>query len=101
MLASKLSANPRIKVLLIEAGGDAPWYSWIPLVAPILQGGSYDWRLRTVPQSNAQGALNNRVRFPSSFITSLAKKGKRSQKLNLSIRNPFGLGGKWWEEQDR
>lgn len=63
VLASKLSANPRLKVLLIEAGGDAPWYSWIPLVAPVLQGGSYDWRFRTVPQKDAQGALHNRESF--------------------------------------
>lgn len=66
VLASKLSANPRIKVLLIEAGGDAPWYSWIPFVAPILQGGSYDWRFRTVSQESALGALNNRVSCSTS-----------------------------------
>jgi len=60
VLASRLSANPSNKVLLIEAGGDAPWYSWMPLVAPFMQGRSVDWRLRTVPQKNSSRALHNR-----------------------------------------
>ena len=65
VLASRLSANPSNKVLLIEAGGDAPWYSWMPLVAPFMQGRSVDWRLRTVPQKNSSRALHNRVRLLS------------------------------------
>ncbi|KZS16816.1 Neither inactivation nor afterpotential protein G [Daphnia magna] len=63
VLAAKLAAS-NSKVLVIEAGGEPPWYSWIPLVAPILQGSEqYDWRFRTVPQKFAAGALHGNQAF--------------------------------------
>jgi hypothetical protein len=60
VLAAKL-AGSNSKVLVIEAGGEPPWYSWIPLIAPILQGSQHDWRFRTVPQKFAAGALHGNV----------------------------------------
>ncbi len=66
VLAAKLAAaedGPSSgKVLVIEAGGEPPWYSWIPLIAPVLQGSTkHDWRFQTVPQKFAAGALHNNV----------------------------------------
>lgn len=61
VLAAKL-AGSNSNVLVIEAGGEPPWYSWIPLIAPILQGSQqHDWRFRTVPQKFAAGALHGNV----------------------------------------
>jgi hypothetical protein len=64
--------------LVIEAGGEPPWYSWVPLIAPILQGSQhYDWRFRTVPQKFAAGALHGNVIFKkllcSQFLNSNLK----------------------------
>lgn len=50
-------------ILLIEAGGTAPFISSIPLVAPLLQGYSSDWAYKTVPQEDSQYGMKNRVRF--------------------------------------
>ena len=61
VLAERLSANPLNRVLLIESGGDAPWYSWIPFASPLLQVSRHDWEYRTVTQKHAAGALRNRV----------------------------------------
>lgn len=62
VLAAKLAETGKSKVLLLEAGSSPPWYSWIPLIAPIMQGSkTYDWLLRTVPQKKAGGALRNNV----------------------------------------
>jgi hypothetical protein len=77
VLAAKL-AGSNSKVLVIEAGGEPPWYSWVPLIAPILQGSQhYDWRFRTVPQKFAAGALHGNVIFKnlscSQFLNSNLK----------------------------
>lgn len=62
VLAAKLAAAEDGKVLVIEAGGEPPWYSWIPLIAPVLQGSTkHDWRFQTLPQKFAAGALHNNV----------------------------------------
>lgn len=50
-------------ILVIEAGGTAPFISSIPLVAPLLQGFSSDWAYKTVPQEDSQYGMKNRVRF--------------------------------------
>lgn len=73
VLAAKLSAaDPLNRILLIEAGGEPPWYSWIPLIAPVLQGTRHDWKYKTTSQKNAAGALNNNVIiYLSLFYSSL------------------------------
>lgn len=51
------------KVLLLEAGGDAPPFLDIPLLAPLIQNTPYDWQYKTVPQENACKGLRNNVRY--------------------------------------
>ena len=75
VLAAKLAEDGLAanKVLVIEAGGKPPWYSWIPLIAPALQGSSqHDWRFHTVPQKFAAGALHNNV-IINNFTSNLTK----------------------------
>ncbi|MBU3672439.1 MAG: FAD-binding protein, partial [Sinobacteraceae bacterium] len=58
VLAHRLSANPQVRVLVLEAG------SWpsdpaidSPQAWPALQGGAFDWNYRTVPQSGLDGRV--------------------------------------------
>lgn len=59
VLANRLSVDPQIRVLLLEAGGR----DWNPLihapggVYPLAFSGAYSWKYKTVPQRH----LNNRV----------------------------------------
>ncbi|MGH7384305.1 MAG: GMC family oxidoreductase [Candidatus Rokuibacteriota bacterium] len=51
VLANRLSADPAVKVLLLEAGGpdDSPFIH-TPAMMGFLPDGPFDWRYRTVPQ---------------------------------------------------
>lgn len=49
------------KILLLEAGGIAPPFLDIPLLAPLIQNSPYDWQYITIPQQNACKGLNNNV----------------------------------------
>lgn len=53
MLANRLSADPSNMVLLIEAGGMEDAFSQVPLFAPLLIGGAFDWKYLPEPQKNA------------------------------------------------
>ncbi|XP_075722075.1 glucose dehydrogenase [FAD, quinone]-like isoform X2 [Rhipicephalus microplus] len=53
VLASRLSADPRRTVLLIEAGGVENAATDIPLLAITHFHGPFDWDYRTVPQKHA------------------------------------------------
>jgi len=45
---------------LLEAGGTAPFFFDIPLLAPMIQNTVYDWQYVTVPQEHAcKGLINN------------------------------------------
>lgn len=58
-LSAKL-AKYGYKILLLEAGGVAPPFLDIPLLAPLIQNTPYDWQYTTVPQENAcKGLINN------------------------------------------
>jgi len=61
VLASRLSEDPNVSVLLIEAGktNAGVLQSQIPLACPSLFKGTYDWNLETVPQP----ALGNAKSF--------------------------------------
>jgi len=59
ILATQL-AEDKQKILLLEAGGTAPFFLDIPLLAPMIQKTVYDWQYITVPQEHAcKGLINN------------------------------------------
>ncbi|CAL4107045.1 unnamed protein product, partial [Meganyctiphanes norvegica] len=60
VLAARLSEVSSYKVLLIEAGGEEPWLSTVPLGAPLLQGTRYDWGYKTKPQKHNSEALHDK-----------------------------------------
>lgn len=53
VLANRLSADPRITVLLLEAGGPEQAVQQIPFLAPFLANEHNTWGYSTVPQENA------------------------------------------------
>ncbi|KAG0422455.1 hypothetical protein HPB47_001720 [Ixodes persulcatus] len=53
VLANRLSADPSLQVLLLEAGGSESVLADIPLVAATLQGSALDWGYRTITQEAA------------------------------------------------
>ena len=63
VLAARLTENPAYKVLLIEAGGEEPWLTNLPLAGPLLQSSRHDWSYKTLPQKYSSNALNDKVRF--------------------------------------
>lgn len=68
VMAARLSETPHHRVLLLEAGGEEPWLSSIPLAAPLLQGSRYDWKYMTTPQKTSSEGLNDRVRSKTDNI---------------------------------
>jgi choline dehydrogenase len=60
VLAHRLSADPAMQVLLLEAGGpDSSPFIHTPAMMGFLPDGAFDWRYRTVPQLHC-----NMRRFP-------------------------------------
>ncbi|XP_077298009.1 glucose dehydrogenase [FAD, quinone]-like [Arctopsyche grandis] len=54
VVASRLSENPKWKVLLVEAGGDEPPAAAVPsMIASYWGDPAMDWNYRTEPESNA------------------------------------------------
>ncbi|XP_055680257.1 glucose dehydrogenase [FAD, quinone]-like [Lutzomyia longipalpis] len=49
VLANRLSENPKWKILVLEAGGDPPIESSIPLLAATLHKTQYDWQYYIEP----------------------------------------------------
>lgn len=66
-MASRLSENPKFKVLLLEAGGDETFLSDVPMLSQYLQLSDLDWQYKTEPQDTACLAMVNHV---SEQITS-------------------------------
>ncbi|XP_038221961.1 neither inactivation nor afterpotential protein G isoform X2 [Zerene cesonia] len=50
VIAARLSEDPNVKVLLIEAGGHMGYFTNIPLTATAAQQGPNDWSVRARPQ---------------------------------------------------
>ena len=77
MLASRLSADPSLRVALLEAGGEAHHPGIAdPLSWPTLQGSAVDWGYATVPQAHTANRAHawprGRVMGGSSAINAMA-----------------------------
>uniref|UniRef100_A0A182T7V6 Glucose-methanol-choline oxidoreductase N-terminal domain-containing protein n=1 Tax=Anopheles maculatus TaxID=74869 RepID=A0A182T7V6_9DIPT len=59
VLANRLSENPNVTVLLVEAGDTFGAASIIPLISTAMQGTKYDWAFRTTPQKYSSHGLGN------------------------------------------
>ncbi len=66
VLANRLTADPKLKVALIEAGDDElnSYMTEIPVMAAELQKTDNDWQYQTVPQAFGCGSMVDQV---SSF----------------------------------
>ncbi|CAK9825372.1 Neither inactivation nor afterpotential protein G [Anthophora retusa] len=61
VLASRLSYNSNVTVLIVEAGGHFGWVSTVPILAPVLQGTDVDWSYSTEPQMYSSKGFWNHV----------------------------------------
>ncbi|XP_015925949.1 L-sorbose 1-dehydrogenase [Parasteatoda tepidariorum] len=65
VVASRLSEDPCVSVLLLEAGPNPDAITEIPAAAFLLQHGKYDWEYKTVPQKRgALGYDNRQLQWP-------------------------------------
>lgn len=60
VLASRLSEDPEVTVLLLEAGTSETVASNTPGLSETLIGTIMDWKILSVPQNNSCLAMNNR-----------------------------------------
>lgn len=58
-----LAENLTGRILVIEAGNGGGVLFNIPILQPLIQRSSYDWRYETVPQENACFGLKNNISF--------------------------------------
>lgn len=63
VLASRLSEDPHVRVLLLEAGGSENIISDIPIAYQQLQRTPMDWQYVTEPQEAACFGMNQRVSY--------------------------------------
>ncbi|OXA60509.1 Glucose dehydrogenase [FAD, quinone] [Folsomia candida] len=61
VISARLSENPAVTVLLIEAGGNEPVTSTVPWFHAVLPGSDLDWKFRTVPQTDILLGYENQV----------------------------------------
>lgn len=62
VLASRLSADPEISVLLLEAGGEPPYHAKVPGAVPFLQQTEIDWQYKTERQEWACLGLHDQAK---------------------------------------
>ncbi|GIY76537.1 glucose dehydrogenase [Caerostris darwini] len=60
VLASRLSEDECVKVLLLEAGGKIDPITEVPVLALLTENTDMDWQYKTVPQTRAAGGYENR-----------------------------------------
>lgn len=58
-----LAENLTGRILVIEAGNSGGALFNIPILQPLIQRSSYDWRYETVPQQNSCFGLKNNISF--------------------------------------
>ncbi|XP_015589137.1 neither inactivation nor afterpotential protein G isoform X2 [Cephus cinctus] len=65
IVASRLSQETNLTVLLIEAGEEFNWLSSVPLAAPLMQGTKLDWSYSTESQKfSSWGLKDNKQIWP-------------------------------------
>ncbi|CAK1580778.1 unnamed protein product [Parnassius mnemosyne] len=57
VLAARLSEDPNVKILLVEAGDHMGFFTKIPLTSTAAQQGPNDWSVRTIPQKYSSFGL--------------------------------------------
>ncbi|XP_020290538.1 glucose dehydrogenase [FAD, quinone]-like [Pseudomyrmex gracilis] len=68
-VAARLSENPAIKVLLIEAGSNENYLMDVPALAPYLQLSDVNWKYYTKPSDKyCLGMKNNKCHFPRGKV---------------------------------
>ncbi|OQR69219.1 glucose dehydrogenase-like, partial [Tropilaelaps mercedesae] len=60
VIAARISEDPSLRILLLEAGGSPSALHDVPLLAAEFQKTRVDWQYKTVPQDVACFGLNNR-----------------------------------------
>ncbi|XP_059607738.1 glucose dehydrogenase [FAD, quinone]-like [Phlebotomus argentipes] len=102
VVASRLSENPKWKVLLLEAGGDPPLESEIPAMVFDMVGSEYDWKYRT-EKSDKAGLASEGISWPRGKILG----GSSSINVMLYVRgnrqdydNWEALGNTGWKYKD-
>ena len=60
VVANRLSEQPNWNVLLLEAGGDEPTISDVPVLAAYLQLSDIDWQYKTESQPTACLGFNEK-----------------------------------------
>lgn len=69
VVGSRLSEVPEWKVLLLEAGGDAPPTSEVPKLFFALQGTDIDWKYKTEPNIGmCEGLKNGQCNWPRGKV---------------------------------
>nr|QDR50936.1 ninaG [Heliconius melpomene] len=61
VLAARLSEDPNLKVLLLEAGDHMSYFTKIPLVSTAAQQGNNDWSVHATSQKYSSFGLHNQV----------------------------------------
>ena len=96
VMANRLSENPDVRVLLLEAGtGDIPEAVRIPAAWPTLWGTSINWGYQTVPQEALGGRVINEPRGKvvggsSDFYIMMHIRGHRSDYDNWAYNGAPG-----------
>ena len=69
VIANRLTENPKVSVLLLEAGPDENEVSDVPSLSAYLQLSNLDWSYKTEPSSTAcQGMVNHRCNWPRGKV---------------------------------
>jgi choline dehydrogenase-like flavoprotein len=70
VVANRLTENPKVNVLLLEAGPDENEVTDVPSLAAYLQLSNLDWSYKTEPLNTAcLGMVNNRCNWPRGKVS--------------------------------